>query len=107
MEAAPGSPIACDASPFSAAERQRWEELGQGWRTKVEEVRELPDGYALRIPSDSASILAAAEWMTLDRRCCPFMGFALEIEPEGKGIWLRLTGPPGVKEFVMRAMSGG
>ena len=100
----PGPPIACNVSPFSPAERQRWEELGQGWRNKVQEVHELADGYALRIPADAASIMAAAEWMALDRVCCPFMGFALEVEPEGGGVWLRLTGRPGVKEFMMQAM---
>ena len=101
-----GSPIACNVSPFSPAEGRRWTELGQGWRTKVQEVRELPDGYALRIPSDAASVLAAAEWMTLDRLCCPFIAFALEVESEGGGVWLRLTGRPGVKEFMTQAMNG-
>jgi hypothetical protein len=101
------SAIACNVSPFSPAERQRWQELGQSWRTKAHEVRELPDGYALRIPPDAASILAAAEWMALDRVCCPFMAFALEIESEGGSVWLRLTGRPGVKEFLMQVMNGG
>ena len=101
-----GSPIACNVSPFSPAERRRWEELGRTWRTKVREVRELPGGYALRIPPDAASILAAAEWMALDRVCCPFMAFALEIEAEGRGVWLRLTGRSGVKEFLMQVMNG-
>src|SRR5947209_62141 len=94
------SPIACNVTPFSPAERERWQELGRDWRTKVQEIRELPDGYAFQLPSDAASIVAAAEWMSLDRLCCPFFTFALEIEREGGGVWLRLTGRPGVKELM-------
>ena len=103
MSARRESPIACILEPFSSAERARWEELGTKWRASVLEIRELPDGYALRIPSDAASVLAVAEWMTLDRVCCPFLGFALEIEREGGPVWLRLTGRPGVKEFMQQA----
>ena len=98
--------LACNARPFSPEQRRRWEELGASWRAEVAEIRELPDGYALRIPSDATTVLAAAEWMTLDRLCCPFFRFALEIEPEGGPAWVRLTGGGGVKEFLRRAIEG-
>lgn len=98
------SPIACVVGAFSADERRRWQELGARWRGTIEEIRELPDGYACRLGPDRETILAAAEWMTLDRRCCPFFEFALAIEREGAGVWLRLTGRPGVKEFLRQAL---
>src|SRR5436309_1470907 len=99
------SPIACVLDRFSPAERARWQQLGKNWRASVLEIRELPDGYALRIPSDATSVLAAAEWMTLDRLCCPFLTFVLEIAGEGGPVWLRLTGRSGVKEFMKQAAS--
>ena len=99
------SPIACNVSPFSPAERQRWQELMKTWRASVQEVRELPDGFALRIPSDAPSIMLLAEWIALDRLCCPFMSYALEIECEGGPVWLRLTGRPGTKEFMQQAVN--
>src|SRR4051812_43559090 len=99
------SPIACNVHPFSPAERERWVTVGNRWRTAVMEMRELADGYALRIPSDAATVMAAAEWMTLDRLCCPFFTFTLEIEREGGPAWLRLTGRPGTKEFLRQALT--
>jgi hypothetical protein len=33
--------------------------------------------------------------------CCPFFGFALEMEPEGGAVWLSLTGREGVKPFII------
>jgi hypothetical protein len=98
------SPIACNVAPFSPTQRERWQELGRNWRTSVQEIRELPDGYALRIPTDATSVMAVAEWMTLDRLCCPFFTFTLEIEREGGAVWLRLTGREGVKDFMQHAL---
>lgn len=98
-------PIACNVEAFSPAQRECWEELGGRWRLGVQERRELPDGYALRIQSDAGAVMAAAEWMTLDRLCCPFLTYTLEIERQDGPVWLRLTGRPGVKEFMRRAMS--
>jgi len=97
------SPIACNVTPFTPAERERWQMLGAEWRTRVSEIRELPDGYALRLAPDADTILKAAEWMTLDRLCCPFMSFALAIEAEGAAVWLRLTGRAGTKELIASA----
>jgi hypothetical protein len=98
------SPIACKIDPFSPAQHARWQELAGRWQAGVQEKRELPDGYSLRIASDAGAVMAAVEWMTLDRLCCPFLAYALEIECEGGPLWLRLTGRPGVKEFIRRAM---
>ena len=98
------SPIACNFGVFVPEKHERWQELGRNWRSRVQEIRELPDGYALRIPSDAESILAAAEWMTLDRLCCLFMTFTLQIEGEEKGVWLHLTGREGVKQFIRGAI---
>ena len=63
------------------------------------EVRELADGYAFRYATDETIWLAAAEYVDLERRCCPFFSFALKREAEG-AVWLELTGQEGVKEFL-------
>jgi hypothetical protein len=93
-------PIACTLDVFSSEERARHRVLTEEIRVRVEGLRELPDGYALRLPSDPSTYLAAAEFALLEHRCCPFFRIALELE-EGQGpLWLRLTGAEGVKEFL-------
>ncbi|MDQ6653432.1 MAG: hypothetical protein M3Y84_11885 [Acidobacteriota bacterium] len=67
----------------------------------VESLRELPNGYAFRLPNASDVLLTAVEFISLERLCCPFFGFYLEIEREGGGVWLSLTGREGVKPFIM------
>ncbi len=72
----------------------------------VQEIRELPDGYAFRLPNDADTLLKATEFILLEKLCCPFFGFGLEVEPEGGPVWLRLTGGAGIKPFI-RAEIGG
>lgn len=69
-------------------------------------IRELADGYAFGLPNESGVLLKGAEFVTLERLCCPFLGFALEVEPEGGAVWLRLTGRDGVKAFIREEVSG-
>ena len=93
-------PIECDLSGINIHLRRRYEALRVEMRTAVQEARELPDGYAIRFPSEGSIFLAIAEWITLERLCCPFLRFALEMDSEGGPTWLRLTGREGVKEFL-------
>jgi hypothetical protein len=70
------------------------------------EIRELPDGYAFRLPAEPDVLVKAAEFISLEKLCCPFLGFALEVEPEGGPVRLRLTGREGVKAFIREEVSG-
>ncbi len=66
----------------------------------VSEIRELPDGYAFLLPNKSDALPEVAEFISLEKLCCPFFGFILEVEPEGGAVWLHLTGREGVKPFI-------
>lgn len=94
------SPIACDFTPLNAEQRAHRQALAQRMHAATQEIRELPNGYAFRFPAESALCLTVAEFMTLERLCCPFFTFALEMEHEGGPMWLRLTGRDGVKQFL-------
>ena len=94
------SPIACDLTAMDAEQRERHRTLSGQFQASVQEIRELADGYAFRLPADASMVLMAAEFITLDRLCCPFFTFVLEVEPESGPIWLRLTGREGVKGFL-------
>jgi hypothetical protein len=100
MASANESPIACNLGAFTIEQRRRKEELGSHLWASVQETRELPDGYAFRLPADASSLQNAAEWVALERLCCPFFSFGVEAEREGGPVWLRLTGREGVKQFI-------
>lgn len=64
----------------------------------VQTAHELTNGLALQLSVET--LPAVALFIDRERRCCPFLRFGLEVEPEGGGLWLRLTGPDGVAEFL-------
>lgn len=92
--------IACDPNPIPHEQRERWLEVATQMYAAVQEVHELPDGYAFRLPSSPEMLPIVAEDLNIDRLCCPFLRFTLDIEPNGGPYWLRLTGGEGVKEFL-------
>ena len=94
------SPIACVMAALDEEQRRRRKELEERLGAFVEEVRELADGYALRLPAESRMVTDVAEFVTYERLCCPFLDFEMKVEREGGPLWLRLTGRAGVKEFV-------
>jgi len=99
----------CRLDALSAAQRERHQKLGRLLRSAVVGKTELENGYAFaldlgRLPADAAGgafcIVEVAEWVELESRCCPFLSFGIELEPEGKAVRLRLTGAKGVKAVL-------
>ena len=72
----------------------------------IRETTELWDGYQFRFDSEPNVIRRLAEFVALEKLCCPFLSFAIEIEAEGGALWLRLTGREGVKAFIREEISG-
>jgi hypothetical protein len=95
------SPFDIDnACSLTAEERaERGGEWGQ-LLAEAEDVAELADGYALRFPNRDAWIVSAARIIIVERKCCPFFGFTMAFEPNGGPVWLHVTGPREVKEFI-------
>lgn len=99
--------VACEPATFPSREAFA-AHLADGQRLlrNALERRELPDGWALRLPNDDETLLAAARWSAEERRCCPFFTFVLEREPDPGALWVRITGPEGAKQVMEEAMKG-
>jgi hypothetical protein len=66
----------------------------------VTKIRERPDGYAFRLPTETGTIRTAATFIARERLCCPFFDFTLTVERDQGPVWLTLTGRDGVKAYV-------
>jgi hypothetical protein len=95
--------LACEPNALAPEQQERWIELSKLVYGAIEEIREQPDGYAARLPSSSDVLGLLAEDLNMERLCCPFMRFTIEIEPQRGPFWLHLTGPEGVKDFLRMA----
>jgi hypothetical protein len=95
------SPFACDMTAIATHQRgAHLGTIGKLFRA-VERVRELSNGYAFHLSNDPDVLQTVAQFIALERFCCPFFGFTIEVEREGGAVWLSLTGREGVKPFIM------
>ena len=88
--------LACVPAAISVTERQQHFALG-GRLFGVESIERLslPNGYALRF--DPGAFDAVARFVANERKCCPFLTLELTVEPQSGPVWLRMTGPEGLR----------
>jgi hypothetical protein len=85
----------------------RSEELAGGLFAAVDEVVELPDGYAYRFSGGDSPLESLLEFIAAERRCCPFLSFEIAFEPHQGPLWLRMRGSPRVKSFIAETFQSG
>ncbi len=95
------SPFACDMNAIRPDQREAHLATIEKLFRSVESVREVANGYSFQLPNQSDVLLQVAEFISLERLCCPFFDFGLEVEREGGAVWLSLTGREGVKPFII------
>jgi len=90
----------CNLKALTPAERERLHQLVGKLKSAGMETKELTDGYAFRLQTKQVSIGELAEYVSSERKCCPFFDFEIEVQRDGGPLWLRLRGKEGVKEFM-------
>ena len=93
-------PIACNLSALDEQEQQRRGHLASNLREAVCEIVPASDGYAFRFGEVKTDLREIAEFISLERRCCPFLEFQIEVGGENDSINLHIRGREGVKEFL-------
>ena len=89
----------CDMTALSREERTAHVELSTRlFGSLVQETRELADGYAYRFDGEHYALLA--DFVTNERRCCPFLSFKLDVAPYAGPVWLHVTAEGDVKPFL-------
>ena len=95
-------PLACNMNVFTPIERENHIQTTTWLFQSVQSVREVESGYEFIFPNpDGSEILTRmAEFISNERRCCPFLKFTLTIDANPLPITLTLTGPEGTQEFL-------
>lgn len=100
------TPIACDMTAIPPEQRQSHLTTSKNLFAKIQQIRELENGYEFRLADERGLMLELAEFISLEKLCCPFLNFMIEVEQEGGPVWLRLTGREGVKAFIREEING-
>lgn len=96
--------FACDLSAMTPGQRAHHAELSVRLLGEARALEHLPNGYALVFESSARQALELAEWMAMERLCCPFLTLAAEFAPERGPLRLRLTGAAGIKPFLVHEL---
>ena len=95
-----GSGFYCNLKALSVKERARHLRLTyEIERARVETV-EMANGFAFRFQNGTVSLAELAEWISAERRCCPFFDFEIEQQADDGPLWLKLRGKEGAKAFM-------
>jgi hypothetical protein len=92
--------FACNLREIASADRPRYNDLVKRIRNAIRNRTEIPAGYTFKLDSKVISLPEAAEWMGMERLCCPFLTLQLSVSGEDSHWLLSLTGPAGVKTLL-------
>lgn len=90
---------------ISSDERSHYSDLALKLRASIQSRRELQDGYAFRLDGRMIGLADVADWIRLERLCCPFLVFQLGIKGVDPEIELALHGPSGTKAILDSAFA--
>jgi hypothetical protein len=98
-------PLACNIKAIRAAERPRYNDLVKALRIALADRSELSNGYAYHLDTRNITLLEVAEWITMERLCCPFLTFQFDVKSNGDS-QLTMRGPVGVKAILSEEFPG-
>jgi len=90
----------CNTKALTKTERERYNQLTGKVANARAETKELPDGYGFRLNSERITLPEVGEWISWERKCCPFFSFEIALERDNGPLWLKLRGTDGVKAFI-------
>jgi hypothetical protein len=90
----------CNTKALNPSERAHHKLLTDKLVAERTQIVETEKGYEFQYSPATVSLAELADWVAGESKCCPFFGFHIDLENEGKLLCLRLTGEDGVKSFL-------
>ena len=69
-------------------------------KDQVLEKQELHNGFAFKFEGSDEVLTQLTEFIRTERNCCDFFVFDLTVWGDQSEMYLQITGPEGVKEFM-------
>jgi hypothetical protein len=85
---------------LTPADRKRRSEVLTVLASRNLERVDTTDGIAFSMRNEPDTVALAGEFIGYESRCCPFVRFALTVEPDGGAVRLAMGGREGVAEFL-------
>jgi hypothetical protein len=92
--------IACNLSRLNGDQRKREQDLLGKFRKRWTREDETDDGVWFSGAADPEELADLGELLGLERLCCPFLTFRLEVTRE-ESCRLYISGSPGAKAVIL------
>lgn len=69
-------------------------------KSLVKERKEETNAVQYKFEATDTNIDLISNFIKTERLCCDFFEFGLFVESDSEFMWLKLSGPEGVKEFI-------
>jgi hypothetical protein len=93
-------PVACDLLRLNDDQRKREQELLRKLRKQWVRESETEEGIWFSLGADPGVLTDLGELLGLERLCCPFLTFRLEVTRDER-CRLYVRGPAGAKDFIL------
>lgn len=93
-------PLACQMNSLTESEREARKDLLYKLVSSLLERKKIPDGLLFQLRYTDKVWFAVSEFVTLEKRCCPFLNFKLDLISDSSDFTLRIDGPTGTSEFL-------
>ncbi|MFD0695365.1 hypothetical protein ACFQZT_14775 [Paenibacillus sp. GCM10027628] len=98
-------PVACCHTVFTKEQRVEYKSVWGELEARRLRVTEIEKGYEYQFPGDPDTLRLLIEWVSLERKCCPFLTFTVRASREEEPIWLPLTGNEEAKTFLSQEIN--
>jgi hypothetical protein len=95
--------ISCNLMAIPEGQRGQHQTKSHVLFAQVQTIIDLPDGYQLAFPAEL--LVPIAEFIALERLCCPFWDFRLHVPPSGEQVFLTLGGGTEAKQIFYEGMA--
>src|SRR5215470_13214619 len=85
---APPPVLACNPKAIDAAKRPHYASLTKQIRLAIRGRHGTPDGYAYKMDGKMIGLQEVAEWIAMERLCCPFLSFQLSTSGQTEDLLL-------------------
>lgn len=93
-------PVACCHTVFTKEQRVEYKSIWGELETRRFAIVELENGYQYQFPGDAETLRLISEWVSMERKCCPFLTFSVIASHVDEPILLQLTGNEEAKAFL-------
>ena len=93
--------LCCSLNPDEFKERKI---LLEKLKRLITGKSEIEKGFMFTFDGSADTLEEVIRIVKMERKCCPFLTFDFSIQKEDAPMFLKITGPDGIKDFLLEEL---